>query len=118
MNNQEKQKLNEKFYDLIYAGGDVEGIIKKKYPFAKIKDASDYIHTERFEVEIEGVTDEEFYPFAISEGFGSCCFTVALLLAGLKFKELKDGPKHSETIEKLQRWADKAKTEKLIDKEI
>ena len=92
------------FYDLIYGPKEAEEVIKKKYPNAKITDASDYIHTERFECTIEGTTDEEFYPFAIKEGFASCCFTISLLLESLKFPELKEGPKHKDTKEKLDRW--------------
>jgi len=99
------------FYDLIYAGGEVEGLIKAKWPQAKFKDASDFVHTERFECEIEGVTDEEFYPFAIREGFCRCCFAFNLLLQSLGFPELKEGPKHEETKEKLERWIKLAKEE-------
>jgi hypothetical protein len=55
-------------HELIYANEEVEEIIKHKYPQAKTKDASDFIHTERFECDIEGISDNEFYPFAIGEG--------------------------------------------------
>lgn len=67
--------------ELVYAPCKVEELIKKKWPDAKIKDASDYIHTERFEVEID-TTDEIFYRFAIREGFGLTCF-------GLRYGMLK-----------------------------
>lgn len=66
-------------YNLIYAGGDVEDVIKVKYPEAKIKDASDYIHTERFECEVD-VDEDEFYIFAIRQGFAECCFGFNLMM--------------------------------------
>jgi len=60
--------------ELVYGGVRVEKLIKKKYPSAKIRDASDYVHPERFEVEIEGIPEEEFYRFAIRSGFAKLCF--------------------------------------------
>ena len=68
--------------ELVYAGQDVERIIKERWPAAVITDASDYIHTERFSVDIEGVEDDEFYVFAIREGFASVCFTLLMLARG------------------------------------
>ena len=52
-------------YDLIYTGSATSDKIKEKYPDAIIKDASDYIHEERFEVEIPSLepTDQGFYEF-------------------------------------------------------
>ncbi len=97
------------FHDLIYAGSDVEDIIKKQYPHARIKDASDFIHTERFECEIDDVDADEFYPFAIQEGFARCCFGFELLMGSLKFKELKTGLRHEATIAKIKGWVAKAK---------
>ena len=95
--------------DLIYAGNDIEIIIKAKYPNAKITDASDYIHTERFEVEIPDVSDDEFYPFAIKEGFALCCFCFSLLLGSLKFPETKTiRPKENKV--KIEQWIEMAKT--------
>lgn len=102
-------EVKKPFYDLIYSGNKVELLIKGKFPTAKIKDASDFIHTERFACEIEGVTDNEFYPFAIREGFDSDCLTFVLLLESLRFPELKEGPKHKDTEEKIKRWLEIAK---------
>ena len=96
------------FHELIYAGKDVEDIIKSKYPKVKIKDASDYIHTERFLCDIEGVSDDEFYPLAIRKGFARCCLRFEVLFESLRFKELKDGPTHKETLTKIKRWIDLA----------
>ena len=100
--------------DLIYAGSDVEKTIKTKYPQSKIKDASDYIHTERFELELDGVDEEDFYPFAIAEGFASFCLRVCFLLESLKFKDGTAGLKHEETISKLERWLEKTKSIKGV----
>lgn len=95
----------EKFYDLIYGPREVEGVIKGKYPNARITDASDYIHTERFQCEIEEVSDDEFYPFAIREGFAKCCLAFELHLESLRFPEPKDHPgKHKEAITKIENW--------------
>lgn len=69
--------------ELIYAAPKVEKLIKEKYPQAAITDVSDYIHTERFEVEIEGVSSEEFYSFARKSGFIRACFGF-MLGRGLK----------------------------------
>ena len=104
--------MGNKFYDLIYGPREVEEIIKGRYPTAKIKDASDYIHTERFECEIESVSEDEFYPFAIREGFAKLCFGFVLLLESLKFPEFKDHPgKHKETQAKIKGWIKTAKTD-------
>jgi len=61
--------MPDEFYDLVYGPKEAEEAIRHKYPNAKIADASDFIHTERFECRIEGVSNDEFYPFAIKEGF-------------------------------------------------
>ena len=96
--------------ELIYAGEEVEGILKKKYPNCKITDASDFIHTERFEFEAEGITEEDFYPFAIRKGFARNCFGFEVRLQSLKFPEPKDHPrKHQETKILIDRWIEKAK---------
>lgn len=67
-------------YDLIYAGGKVEDVIKAKYPEVRIKDASDCIHTERFECYMDGIEEDEFYIFAIREGFAECCLGFNLMM--------------------------------------
>ena len=102
--------MGDKFHDLIYGPRKVEEVIKGKYPNAKITDASDFIHTERFVCEVEGVSEDEFYPFAIREGFAKCCFGFSLLLAGLGFPEPKDHPgNHKETEAKIEGWIKTAK---------
>src|SRR3712207_6458237 len=67
--------------ELIY-DGEAWPVVEKHWPDAKFKDASDFIHESRFEVEIPGVTEDEFYPVMIREGFGACCFGLMLLVYG------------------------------------
>lgn len=67
-------------YELIYAGNEVEKIIKNKYPNAILTDASDYIHIERFECDIENAEEDEFYIFAIRNGFAGACFGFNLMM--------------------------------------
>ncbi len=95
--------------ELVYAGKKVEDIIKAKYPQSVITDDSDFIHTERFELSLEGIEDDEFYPFAIKEGFARCCFGFSLTLASLKFPEGRSN-KPKENKEKLEKWIELAKT--------
>ncbi|GAI63165.1 unnamed protein product [marine sediment metagenome] len=66
-------------YQLIYAGKDVEQAVKERYPEAKIKDASDDIHTERFECEID-VEEDEFFVWAILEGYADACLSFQLMM--------------------------------------
>src|SRR3990170_493133 len=94
--------------ELVYAGSDVERIIKKKYPEAVIKDASDEAHIERFELEIPNIVDDEFYPFAISGGFALDCLGFQITLQSLGFPEYKDNK------EKIARWI-KASKEPIND---
>ena len=94
--------------ELVYAGKEVEDIIKAKYPQSVITDASDYIHTERFELSIDGVEDDEFYPFAIKEGFARNCLGFEVMLLSTGFPKTKS--LHSaENKEKLERWIELAK---------
>lgn len=51
--NMKGAKRREKVKELIYAGTKVENLVKKQFPGAKIIDASDMIHHERFEIELD-----------------------------------------------------------------
>jgi len=66
-------------YELIYAGKEVEKAVKERYPEAKIKDASDDIHQERFECEIE-VEEDEFFVWAILGGYADACLSYQLMM--------------------------------------
>ena len=88
-------------YELIYNNQAID-LIKKRFPIAVFKDASDYIHVGRFEVEIEGVDEDEFYPFAIVEGFALACFKLQLELLGMK----------PDSKQRVEKWLELAKEEK------
>ena len=96
-------------YELIYAGKEVEELVKKKYPQAVIKDASDFVHRERFECEISDVTEDDFYPFAISKGFARCCLGFELHIESLRFPE-REQNKHKETETRIEKWIQSAKS--------
>lgn len=49
------------------------------FPSSRFNDASDFIHSHRFEVETD-VNDDVFYPFAIKSGFHMYCFGFQLAL--------------------------------------
>lgn len=66
-------------YQLIYAGKEIEEVVKARYPTAIIKDASDEIHTERFECEVD-IDEDEFYIWAILEGYAGACLTFELMM--------------------------------------
>jgi hypothetical protein len=86
-----------KMYDLIYCGKDVEEIIKKRFPNAVIKDASDYVHDERFSIEDEDLNEDEYYPFIIKEGIGGCSFNLQLMML------------QKQNTEKLLKWIEISK---------
>jgi hypothetical protein len=65
--------------ELVYANKEVEDLVKGKYPDAVITDASDCIHTERFEFEAE-CEKGEFYIFAIREGFAEACLGFQIMM--------------------------------------
>lgn len=62
-------------YDLIYTDThetykEIRDIIKNEYD-AKIKDASDAIHTNRFSVEFD-IEKQDWYKFILQKGFALC----------------------------------------------
>lgn len=85
------------FYEAIYEGQSIWDKCKKKFPNAIITDASDCIHPDRFEIKIEGEEDqieEQFYIFALKEGFSQGCFIFQL--------NMRKPPKG--WVEKLNEW--------------
>ena len=83
-------------HELVYADASVERLILAKFPSAKIEDASDFIHTDRFELELEDSLKKSFYVFAIREGFALCCFGLQLMLRG----------RGKEALAELKVWTD------------
>jgi len=79
----------ETFRELIY-DESARAPIKERWPEADIRDASDDIHEGRFEVFLKGVTEMDFYVFALSEGFILNCL-------GFLFK-VQDDPKLEEEV--------------------
>lgn len=70
-------------YELVYGSSEVQSTIKKEFPNAIFKDASDEVHPERFEVTFSDDSEEfedRFYVFAIKEGFADLCFGFQLLI--------------------------------------
>ena len=86
-------------HDLVYAGSEVERLISEKFPSVKIKDASDFIHTERFEVELDDSLKDDFYIFAMREGFALCCLGLQIQIRGVDKNDK----------EELWRWINAAK---------
>jgi len=76
-------------YDLIYADKKAEEIIKKQFPNAKTKDASDYIHTERFEITMDGDMPDEYIEFMLRSGLFELSLNIGLALTGIN-KKAKD----------------------------
>jgi hypothetical protein len=88
--------LTTPFRELIY-DAEAKSFIAKRWPQAKFHDASDYIHVGRFEVVIDDITADQFYPIMILEGWSDC-------LLGLQISiNLPD--KHEEVLS----WISKAK---------
>lgn len=68
--------------DLLYSG--VSAQVRKAFPNAKISDASDMVHEERIEVEVEA-TQEEWWRFLLQERLGGISLNFRLTLeAGSK----------------------------------
>lgn len=66
--------------ELVYAGDDVRDLIAARWPDAVFADASDFIHRERFEVTVPGVTQDEFFVCAIRDGWARCGLQFELAL--------------------------------------
>lgn len=59
--------------DLLYDCAAVP-VIRKQYPDLVVEDARDMMHPDRVKISISGLTNEEFYKFAIREGFANVLF--------------------------------------------
>ncbi len=73
-----------KFYELVYGPAEASKWILEKWPQAIIEDASDFLHEERFEVRIEGISKLDFYSFALEKEFLLSCFCFNLALGMTK----------------------------------
>ena len=68
-------------YDLIYAGRDVQNAVLNRFPEAKIEDASDFIHEERFAVELPESFDADYLDWLTQRGFNNGLSLTASLRA-------------------------------------
>ena len=71
-------------YDLIYGGKEVEIAFRNQYPNAKIEDASDDIHHERFTfvVKDEDYDEREYFKFLLLSGSWRFSFHFQVLFYG------------------------------------
>lgn len=80
------ENINELIY-LPYNGEDMKKL-QDKYPEATFSDASDYIHPERFTIDLK--TDKKcFYKTLIQLGISECCLGFRLCIGGLNKNSLK-----------------------------
>ncbi len=97
-----RKELIMKFHELSYADESLGEIIKKEFPEAVFTDASDFIHNDRFEVDIDSEDNDiekKFYMYAIKNGFSEVCFQFRLMVYDKKYtqeimgwvNELKEG---------------------------
>lgn len=92
----------EPFYELVY-DPDARSFFAERWPQATFKDASDWLHEGRFEVEIPGVTADEVYPLVIREGWSGCCLSFEM---AMRLSEKRDD---------VRRWIDGAQALKEAD---
>ena len=83
-------------YDLIYLDyyGEAPKVLQKIWPKAKIEDASDFIHTERFAIEANDVEEEEYFNIIIREDMASRSLSFRSLI-------LEDGQKALRLLRKV-----------------
>ena len=89
--------VTETFTDLVSDAG-AWPCIKQRFPLAELDDASDFIHEGRFQVRIPGTTDDDFYPFIISEGWGLVCLGLRLMMQQREYHD------------KVRGWIDSARS--------
>jgi len=69
-------------YDLIYLDyyGKAKAVLEGIWPTAKIEDASDFIHRDRFAIEVTDVEEEEYIKTIIREGMAEYSFTFQVMI--------------------------------------
>lgn len=69
-------------YDLIYLDyyGKATGVLRGIWPEAKIEDASDFIHRERFEIEVVDVNEDDYFKTIIREGMAEFSFGFKVMI--------------------------------------
>jgi hypothetical protein len=74
--------FKDKQYELVYLpynGEDMENL-HKKFPTAHFSDASDYIHENRFTIEVENISKKEFLKGLLQTGIWEACLGLRLLM--------------------------------------
>ena len=72
----------QRTYDLIYAGEhqrEIKDKIHSAFPNALIKDASDFIHRGRFEVEIDNMRTDKFLIWLCAQGWAFLSISIQLI---------------------------------------
>jgi hypothetical protein len=57
-----------------------EPIIRERFPYAQIEDASDYIHENRIQVSLPDADRDAFYKHAIREGYCDVCLGFQVMI--------------------------------------
>lgn len=94
-------KPTESVTELVYDDEATQWIVQR-WPQTVVTDASDFVHEGRSEVFIPGVTEDEFYPAVMREGWAGACFTFELML------------RVSDKQGKIRRWLDQLKAEEQV----
>jgi len=83
-------------YDLIYLNyyGEATRVLQEIWPKAKIEDASDFIHTERFAIEVADMEEEVYLKTIIREGMSKFSFTFQVMM-------LQDGQNALRLVEEI-----------------
>ena len=77
-------------YDLIYGDKKAEELVRQEFPSAKIEDASDEVHTDRFSIQTDGdEMSDEYIEFMLKTGLYRLSLNIGLANAGVN-QQLKD----------------------------
>lgn len=78
-------------YDLVYSDNNDRVLVEQRFPDARIEDASDFVHDERFSVELPPEKRREYLVWAIKAGLGGVSFTLQMMVRDPKsHAELKE----------------------------
>ena len=94
------EETTVEFHELVYSGEVVKDKIRARFPSLQITDAPDDFYTEVFEV-VGDISKDDFYVFAIREGFATVCFSFAMMVR----------VRLSDAKERLKKWIERAAEE-------
>lgn len=75
--------VNGGVFDLMYDNDECQQAIAKQYPSAVFEDASDIVHEERFSVQIDDVSPDEYHKWLVMSGGAAASLGINMLLMGL-----------------------------------